>query len=229
MIIGQERPEGMPNKFREYLFKKSATGDGIFGRLPYQVLTKVINLVGWKRMETNRLPTFDGVTEGSYNSLYRRWCHIQHAGKFFDKKYITKNMEEGKTWGYFEKRHDLKYFMQAKPATLAELISQWKFMRQNSMQDCHDKIDNYAFRGGDCGIGDKSLRKACGLPHVSKQHDTIKPDGGEVQIVLPKGVDLGLFPGDSEETNKATAFAVLKHDVVKFMLHKNGRHITRLV
>ena len=99
VLIGQERPEGMSNKFREDLFNKFATGDGIFGRLPYQVLTKVINLVGWKRMETNKLPTIDGATEGNYNSLYRKWCHIQHAGELFDAKYIKKQLEGGKRWG----------------------------------------------------------------------------------------------------------------------------------
>ena len=131
-------------------------------------------------------------------------------------------------WGYSEKRHDLKAFMMSKPAALAGLISQWKFMRKNSKQDCYDRIENYAFRGGDCGVGDKSLRKACGLPPVSKQHDSVKPDGGDVEIVLPKGFDMGLSPGDSEEINKATAYVVLKHDVVKFMKQKNGQHIVGL-
>ena len=59
VLTGQERPEGMSKKFREDLFNKCDAGDGIFGRLPYQALTKVINLAGRKRMETNRLPTFD--------------------------------------------------------------------------------------------------------------------------------------------------------------------------
>ena len=59
VLTGQERPEGMSKKFREDLFNTFDTGDGIFGRLPCQALTKVINLVGWKRMETNKLPIID--------------------------------------------------------------------------------------------------------------------------------------------------------------------------
>ena len=55
VLTGQERPEGMSKGFREDLFKKTASADGIFGRLPYQILTRTIRLRGWKRMELNRL------------------------------------------------------------------------------------------------------------------------------------------------------------------------------
>ncbi|MCP4189322.1 MAG: hypothetical protein GY768_01705, partial [Planctomycetaceae bacterium] len=51
VLTAQERPEGMTRGFREDLFKKMASADLIFGRLPYQTLTKTICLVGWKRME----------------------------------------------------------------------------------------------------------------------------------------------------------------------------------
>ena len=41
VLTGQERPEGLRRGFREDLFKNMASADGIFGRLPYQVLTRV--------------------------------------------------------------------------------------------------------------------------------------------------------------------------------------------
>ena len=67
VLTGQERPEGMSKGFREDLFKKMASADGIFGRLPYQILTRTIKLQGWKRMELNR-PLRLGVTHA--NILY---------------------------------------------------------------------------------------------------------------------------------------------------------------
>ena len=53
-LTAQEKPEGLKKLFREDLFKKLATADGIFGRLPYSILTKMICLVGCKRMELNK-------------------------------------------------------------------------------------------------------------------------------------------------------------------------------
>lgn len=41
VLTAQERPEGLGKAFREDLFKKLASADGIFGRMPYQILTKV--------------------------------------------------------------------------------------------------------------------------------------------------------------------------------------------
>lgn len=40
VFTAQERPEGLSKGMREDLFKKMATGEGIFGRLPYQIVTK---------------------------------------------------------------------------------------------------------------------------------------------------------------------------------------------
>lgn len=49
VFTAQERPEGLGKGFREDIFKKWASGDGIFGRMPYAVVTRVVTLLGWKR------------------------------------------------------------------------------------------------------------------------------------------------------------------------------------
>lgn len=46
LFSGQERPGGANNFLRDGLLKKFATAEGIAGRLPYSVLTKLICLVG---------------------------------------------------------------------------------------------------------------------------------------------------------------------------------------
>ena len=72
VLTAQERPEATARGFREDLFKKMASADAIFGRLPYQVLTKAIAFVGWKCMEVNKLVRFSGVRESCFNSVFRR-------------------------------------------------------------------------------------------------------------------------------------------------------------
>ena len=46
---------------RQDLIKKFATGEGIAGRMPYGIATKLVCLRGWKRMEMNKLLVFDEV------------------------------------------------------------------------------------------------------------------------------------------------------------------------
>ena len=72
VLTARERPEGMSCGFREDLFKKMAGADAIFGPLPCQVLTKAIQLVGWKRIELDRLVRFSGVRESCFNLVHRR-------------------------------------------------------------------------------------------------------------------------------------------------------------
>ena len=83
-LIAQEKPEGLKKGFREDLYKNVASADGIFGLLPYAILTKVIRLVGWKRMELNKLIRFEGVSEGAFHSIFRRSLLIRIMARFID-------------------------------------------------------------------------------------------------------------------------------------------------
>ncbi len=61
ILTGQEAPESN-KRFKEDLWKKCMSGDGIAGRKPYGFYTRMLQLVGWKRLEANRLIRFLGVT-----------------------------------------------------------------------------------------------------------------------------------------------------------------------
>ena len=100
VLTAQERPEGMSRGFREDLFKKMASADAIFGRLPHQMLTKAIHLVGWKRMELNRLVRFLGVRESCFNSVYRRCLLIKMQARFFDKKFLAEHVKDAGKYGF---------------------------------------------------------------------------------------------------------------------------------
>lgn len=55
IMTAQETPE-TKQRMREDLFKKMLSGDGIAGRMPYGKETRMIRIIGWKRIEMNRLP-----------------------------------------------------------------------------------------------------------------------------------------------------------------------------
>lgn len=71
IYTGQEKPTGGKGKVREDLIKKFATGEGISGRMPYAILTKLIRIIGWKRMEVNKLIRFEDVVEENFESIMR--------------------------------------------------------------------------------------------------------------------------------------------------------------
>ena len=60
IFTGQENPEGAKHALREDFLKKLATAEGILGRLPYAIVSKMFYVVGWKRMELNKMFRFSG-------------------------------------------------------------------------------------------------------------------------------------------------------------------------
>ena len=81
VFSGQERPTGTKSSLREDLLKKFATAEGISGRLPYALTTKMIKLLGWKRMECNKLFSFDSIGEENLESIIRRCAIIRIYSK----------------------------------------------------------------------------------------------------------------------------------------------------
>lgn len=54
VMTGQEGPESH-KKLHLDLFKKTVSGDGIAGRKPYGYTTSMFQIVGWKRLEVNKM------------------------------------------------------------------------------------------------------------------------------------------------------------------------------
>ena len=95
IFTGQERPSGTRNQIREDLLKKFCTAEGISGRLPYAILTKLVKLVGWKRIELSKLFKFDSITDSNFESIMRRCAVIRIVAKFFDPLFISVNFKDG--------------------------------------------------------------------------------------------------------------------------------------
>ena len=71
-----------------HLWKKFNSGEGLRGRLPYAVLTRMIRLLGWARLEVNAALEFYDITEQEYESILRRACLIKMHARFFDQAYL---------------------------------------------------------------------------------------------------------------------------------------------
>ena len=62
--------------------KKFITGEKLSSRLPYAVLTRLFQIIGWKRIELNKLFQFDGITEHNVESIIRR-CSVLTLASYY--------------------------------------------------------------------------------------------------------------------------------------------------
>ena len=86
VFTGQERPQGgSRKKMQMHLWKKFNSGEGLRGRLPYAILTRMIRLLGWVRLEVNSPLEFYDILEAEYESILRRSCLIEIHARFFDQ------------------------------------------------------------------------------------------------------------------------------------------------
>ena len=71
-VLAQERPTGNRGAFRLDIWKRLCSADGIAGRLPYGIITRMFYLIGVKFFELNHLIQFHGVVERDVESVLRR-------------------------------------------------------------------------------------------------------------------------------------------------------------
>ena len=114
ILTAQEKPENA-RKMREDLFKKTMSADGIAGRRPYGISTRMIELVGWKRYEVNSMVRFSGVTAKDFPSAHRRGVVWLPKARFIDGSIIAYQYPDPSMDGYFAKDDDLKTFLRSGP------------------------------------------------------------------------------------------------------------------
>jgi hypothetical protein len=168
IFSGQERPTGMKARMREDLLKKFLTSEGIAGRLPYAILTKMVRLKGWKRIEMNKLFRFDDIKESNFESILRRCAVIRIQARFFDRGFLDLNFPD-KNWeefGIFARDPDAQDFLVSSVGILAGHKLQLGYAVGHSLEECRATITNYTRLGGDLGATEKYIRIACSLPPV---------------------------------------------------------------
>ena len=160
---------------RQDLLKKFATAEGIAGRLPYSILTKMFRIMGWKRLEVNQMLVFDNINEANLESIVRRIAIIRVQARFFDKVYLEENFPNAEGYGIFPRDADAKAFMTSEVAVAAGHRIQFAFEDDNGAERCRNILVEYARLGGDHGNSAKYVRLACGIraPTSVGESDTL--------------------------------------------------------
>ena len=173
ILTAQEAPE-TTRKMREDLYKKTMSADGIAGRRPYGYITRMIELVGWKRMEVNRFMPFKGVSEHNFPSILRRSFVWLAKARFVAACFLADHYPDSHLDGYFPKDPSLKEFLVSGPAIAASLVLQHGFEMKFGREQCLSLIENYAGLGGDAGLTEDKMRAACSL-QARARTETIAP------------------------------------------------------
>ena len=84
---GQEAP-GTNKRPREDLYKKFMSAEGISGRKPYGLRTRMIECRGWKRLEANRMFDFQQVSKKDFNAIFRRSLVFRILARFEDPRAV---------------------------------------------------------------------------------------------------------------------------------------------
>ena len=158
VFTGQERPSGSKQGIREDLLKKFCTGEGVAGRLPYGILTKMHKIIGWKRLECNKLIDFQDITEDNFESILRRFAVVQIQARFFEKAQLAGVELDPDTRGVFCRDPELDSFYTSGPACAGGLKIQAAFEEINSKKACLDIVQHYTRGGGDKGVSMKYMR-----------------------------------------------------------------------
>lgn len=162
MWTGQESPETKKRMFLD-LYKKMMSADGIAGRKPYGLVTRMFELVGWKRLEVNKMMQFLGVSEGTFDSVLRRSLVFDIKCRFFDGEYLATHYPDHEQDGVFAKVANMKEKLMHPSRLAAAIQIQHVWEASHSSAVCDVLIENYAALGGDAGLTEDVMRKSCGL------------------------------------------------------------------
>ena len=143
ITTGQEAVENSKHGFREDLYKKHISADPIAARLPYGIVTHLVSLYGWKRLELNKLIKFTGVTLPSVDSIHRRTWVVILKAKFLSPELVA-TIPNASDQGIFCKDPKLKDVLKSAPAALALWQILHGFMRKHTKDDSLQIIEDYA-------------------------------------------------------------------------------------
>lgn len=146
------------------------SAEGISGRKPYGLRTRMIETRGWKRLEANRMFEFQQVSPKDFNAILRRSFVWRAAARFEDPRAVAGGYDDMWRDGVFPKDPDLKQFLVSGPAILASLQIQNAFEMKFNKEECERLIEDYACWGGDRGLTEDTMREACGMPPRDRRH-----------------------------------------------------------
>ena len=151
---------------KQDLYKKHISADPVPARLPYAIVTRLLEITGWKRFETNKVMQFQGVSTDTFNSIWRRSLVIEFKGRFYDLTNImTKygSLEKAARQGVFPRDPTMKDFLRSPAGIGASLHMTFGWLQARSEQDCRDIIEEYVTHGLDQGLTRSTMQHACNI------------------------------------------------------------------
>ena len=123
---------------------------------------RMLELVGWKRLECNKLIRFSGVSERNFPSIMRRSFVWRPKALFFDEAFLEKRYPDAARDGIFPANAALRSFLRSGPAIAAAMLIQHGFELRHCKQDCENLIEQWVLEK-DGGLTEAEMRVACGL------------------------------------------------------------------
>ncbi|CAK0822362.1 unnamed protein product [Prorocentrum cordatum] len=170
ITTGQEAVEGSKHGFREDLYKKHISADPIAARLPHGIVTHLVSLQGWKRLELNKIIRFAGVTAESINSIERRTWACIIKSRFVSPEVLS-TIPDAASMGVFAKNPGLKTLVRSPQVAPAMWRILHGFMRSHSRSESFGMIEEYA-EGGDGGTTVDCVYAATGVQRRSRATGT---------------------------------------------------------
>jgi hypothetical protein len=225
LFTGQERPTGQKNSMREDLLKKFATAEGIAGRMPYAILTKLIKLIGWKRLEMNKLFQFDGIDDSNFESIVRRCAVIIIKARFFDEAYLASKFgdkEACEKAGVFARDPDAMAFLTGEDGVDAGLLIQHLWGSTKTLDDLRLIMSNYVKCGGDDGATNQMMRQACGLEKDA-------PGSSSIVTALSANLTDGLASETSGPSSVPGGASALLRHYAPIIINSQSGYLTNLI
>ena len=214
VITGQEAPESH-KKLHLDLFKKTVSGDGIAGRKPYGYTTRMFQIVGWKRLEVNKMMKFVGIDDSNFQSVFRRSLVWKPKARFYHNTLLQNLHDDHESDGVFLADPSLKQFLASQPASAAGLKIQHAFETHHTQEDCLKLIEDYA-TGGDDYLTEDKMRTSCGLKLRMRHIDTVDAGVGFLEIENSQSA--------REESD--TQFEKTQALILAFLLESNKADLT---
>ena len=157
VITGQEAPETHRN--------------------PYGYTTRMFSILGWKRLEVNRMMRFAGI-DSKFQSAFRRALIHKRKARFHHQTTLHHLHENHELDGHFVADPAWKQFLISGPACAAGLKVQHAFECQYGQERCLKMID-YA-TGGDGHLTEDKMRESCRLKLRVRHSDAVDAGAGVV-------------------------------------------------
>lgn len=158
--------------------------------------------------------TIEGVNQKNFNSIMRRSLVWRCKARFEDPHVIDAAYPDISKDGVFRKDPDLEAFLTSGPAVAAALQMQHAFEMEYSKEECVRMIEEFVTWGGDFGLTEATMRKACSLPPRDVTAATTR---------AAAVIDVEEPDEDKEEDAK---WAALRAGVFEFLLGKKKLQAT---